>query len=301
MNIKSTMLNFLYYYFKIFGIGPLTVKFIKLSQTNNFQWVLENSKIGFMYNILSSCTLIVFTIIYYSYFHSDKKIKIISLFDMGKPVFTFCIVIILLRFCIKPRELFSVINKFDDINKLRIGSPVIINSVSSIIFISAIQLLKIVYRCWLESPNYHSMVKIGLMMFIDTWKKLVNNSVLMQCSFVLQLIGNHVAFMNGEMMNTLKPSIFASDIDLQRRFDKFMCLHGFLYDLSKKLSNYYSLPMLVCTVYIFTSTIKHSYLFLQYLLSVEDFQGLDLINIFILILPLFWLTANVSSVLNEVC
>lgn len=298
MDFKNRiMLNFLYYYFKIFGNAPISIKFIILNQTNNSRWIFYHSKTGSLYNILLGVLLGIVSIFFY-YYYDKQKDKMLDWFSTTGAVSTIGIVLIPLRFSIEPKDFLAVINKFEIQYLISEPSLVIIRNFQNIIGLSAIQLLKISYGCWADLSSGSSIFKVELSVFIDIWKKTITSSVLMQFSFILQLIEKSIKFMNSGMVDMLK--LNNQNIYLIK-LDKCMDLHSLLYDLSQKLFKYYSLSLFICIVYVFTSTLKHSYLILQYLTIADDFRTFDILQVFILTYPLLCVTRNVSAVFNEVC
>lgn len=145
MDIKNEiMLNFLNYYFKIFGNPPISLKIIRLNDIDKIQWICSNSKVDWLYNSLLGSVLSIISII--RCYHNETKLYFIKLLYVSDVVFTFLIILILMRFRMKPKELNAVTNQLNKINQYVVTKQVVKRHFLKMIFIIAIQVISISCR-----------------------------------------------------------------------------------------------------------------------------------------------------------
>lgn len=300
------MFNFFNYYFKIFGNPPISLKVVRLNGANYPRWVFSHSMIGDLYNIILNFILFVASItIFYC---TNHKTKILSWLKITEIIAGFAVFLILLRFHIQPKDLIPVINQLNNINQYIDVESVVIKTFFNIIFINAFQFLKIsIMNIFYREghSNFFPILRTGFITSTNIFNHLIIRAVFMQCTFMLKLIENCIAFINSEMMNLLDESILEPNniflnTSVLSKIQKYMHLHGLLYDLSQKLSNYYSLTLMLSTIYTFFTTIRVLYYFLEILMVTDTFHVPNILQAFLFILPLFWLTTRVTAVTNEV-
>lgn len=295
------MFSFLFYYFKIFGNGFISFKFIKNDQTNDSHWEFVYSKFGNLYNIILSFFLSAVSIIWYADYVYDYNSKTVSTIDVWKFIHViylismFGIVVVLFSLSIKAKEYISIINKFNFLNQYSNIEPIIKKNFTIVIVALPLKLLQIAYNSrhmlMYGVPTFFAMI----LMFFNFSIFFFLNSVLMHFSFQLQLVKNCLKSINNDLDDMLKRNDFSRDIN------KYIDVYSFLSDLARELSCYYSLPLLASVGIIFMSTLVISYLSLQLLFVGDLFGFAMIIHSYILIYPLFFVTTNVTAILNQVC
>lgn len=269
VNIKTKiMIFYLNCYFRIFGHAPIGLKCFKLNQSSNFRCVFIQSLIGKQYNILLTLLLIILSITHY-YFDaycrdSESKSKLQNLFQTSRLISVLGTVSVILKFSIQLKELHAILNKLCSISEFNV-EPVIMKNFLVIVSTNIIQLLRITFFWWNPySIHYYSFIsEHKIAFFLEIFTKIFIDSVLMQYSLTLQLIESSIEFLNNHMIETLKSSNIAYDINLRIKFEKYSKLHGLLCDTSHELSNYYSLPLLLLIMITFNSVLRNSYWFIQ--------------------------------------
>lgn len=301
-HIDKLVFNFSFYYFKIFGSGPISFKSTNGSRNNNVQWIFNHSKDGILYNIIILTMLLSVRCILLYQSHStgmNKWLNNVIFFSY------FCIVLVLLKFFIERRKFDSIMDKLNFIHQYdkKLVKKAVMKNVFTTMILLTIDLLALSYY----HTKYSSIfVTIGVFLSI-LWVHQILFSVFIQFSFFLDLIENCMKSINNEMINMLKCNnniLYNIQSSTNSRvivkLHQCVNMYSFLCDLSQELSSYYSFPLLMCVTVIFTRLLTFSYVFLQALIIKNSFQQRFLISVSIVICLLFLITKRVTAIQNEV-
>lgn len=308
MDCTNKFFNILYYFFKFFGSATMSYEIINRGRQRNSDLV-NLSKIGQLQNILFSILFISLTIIYDGYIdrNSVDVSKTMKYIHVNFILSSFAIGFTILRPSFKQKEVLSIMKKFIIISQNLILDQLIRKKFYIVTFAVIIQSFRTISLVWRLLSRQALISSIGFLIFLDLYLDCVINSVLLELSFLLQLIENCIQCVNNDMIDERRFNFFSCDTrslknwSLRLKVKKYSDFYRYISNLSQELSDYYSLPVLLLITVVFMITLTFLYMFLQVLMVADSFNESYLLKILILIYPLFWLTVRVTALIKEVC
>lgn len=299
------LVKFFIYYFKIFGIFPLTM--IKKTKTNQHQQLCTSSKQAIIYNVLLTITVTLIIVIRTPLFYFSNnyvRVKFEIGIDLVQDIsLTITCVTTLLMYNIKHEKLVTIVNKFNHVldysasisieitdDEKKISKRLII-----MIFIDIIVMLIIVSTLIPQDLTY-TLYCASLYICV-----MVIRSMFVQYTVALSIIKLFFEKLNHNLWLFSKQSYCSSENQLLQ----LRKLYSFLNDLSQEISKFYSYPMLFASINMFFSLIFPAYyIFKPIVLGENDLSLTSFIHVFsywyFCFHSLGFLSVAVSATVNEV-
>lgn len=299
-NFDVLFAKFVFYFFKIIGLLPISYTNVRLNETRSWNLLFKFSWAGIFYNV----TFIIFLI----YFDINEIYDDLTNNFFGKTeqeIFVFIrisfliranAVLILIVFTFQHSKLISFLNKINELWNLA-EEPYIIPKKRLLSIYGGHFLILFILKVILIY-NVHEFV--GL----HSLNMLIVYSLELQYSLILNRFKNFYELIN-YYFRRLKPS--NSEVEnrnLYFKIDKLMYMNTCLYDLSQKLSDFYSLPTISAISNVYIIRLICAYYHVKYTLTSKDSTfGLNCIlglQFYLSILSLIILVVNVSNTTKQV-
>lgn len=320
---KLTILGFIFV-FRISGLLPFKINFSKTKKNSckKERLIFTRSYFAIIYNILLSASTVV------SYYYSTLKKDDTStsadhkesVFDNTINVFvigigTFIVIFTTSAFCIRQRNAIDLAESLEiTIEKLSNFIGIGFNDdllhlkmiKKFLLVISALWFIKFLSLCAVSRESI-------IFFYCITFHEFVVTMLFHQYSVILKVIRHLFENVNVNLQQLSKESklcrkVISHDFAIEVRSSKFKHLIDVYLSLerfSKELSNYYSLPILLCLAHVFFTFILLLYYIIEKNLIENDFMnwyeafqaGFILINYSI---PIVTLTKSVTNVKVEV-
>lgn len=306
----------IFYFFKLSGTATMSFKTTWIETKNMWQWTFKQSYCGIVYNVLliifiaalySSTSLFAYSI---NYNRKHQFEKVMCVIVDGWAVLT--AIFILVSLCFQQKNAIKLAEK---INKIREFSQSVDGRVSNkryyimtlnlkilskniliLLFLTCISIDKIIFSVYL------CILSICVMII---------NASFMQYSTILELIRHFYEFINKNLrgiseIDTVKSINISCSryIYLQVKLDRLLHMYSLVTELSQDISAFYSQVMMMCSIYVFLSTVFNAYFFVKPVLEqnlvvhIDDF--VSLLYITFQGSSLIVLTIAVDSTIDEV-
>lgn len=305
-----------FFFFKIFGIATVSFKPKWIDQNKKWHWAFTSSVIDILYNVFLIVLLVVMNTIGINYMiktdylgrFKQDKFTIASL----DTLIALSVIFILTIYCTRQKKIFFILNKISILRELFMRT--IKNSVScrnaqfqkiSMLSVGHVIITIIMLPILAKNEIYLAIYTASFNFCI-----FIINIVLIQYSVILKLIKIFFEIINEKLQNVTNIPLWPVDVQsisiikLETKLDHLIQMHCLISELAQEISDFYSLPMLVCTFNIFIDLLVCSYtvikeiIFSNSLLIMNNI--LNIAHIYFNIISLATLTINVTETIQEV-
>lgn len=310
---EKFILKILFYFFKVSGLGTISLKF---QQSNNYHftdWVFSYSKLGFVYNIillllLSGINIFgiksMFKTNYSGRFKQDNLI--VAIFDVVVATSSLLLPVV---FFVKQNKIVSIANKINIVRKLLVaakkGNNIIENkALYKITFLFFVQLvILLVLLIWSLRREFHVMI-YGCAFSLDVF---IVNSLFSQYILILKFLDNSFKIINDNLKIIQKQCIvhhemqLVSESNFQTEIDQLKFTYLQISKLAEEISDFYSLPILSSILNIFINTLVCSYILIKQIIFLNNtFATFNLPNLSFIYLNITSFTSLTIHVTNTV-
>lgn len=307
-------LNFLF--FKMLGIATVKFKLSWIDRNKKWRWTFTCSKFDNLYNIFLIILMIIMNTVgirymiktdYLGRFKQDKFT--IASFDT---LIAFSVIFILTIYCIRQKKILSILNKISILRELSMENME--NSIyyknSSFSKISVLSLGHVLITFLILIMLDKKEIHLAVYAISFNFCIFIIDIVLIQYSIILKLIKHFYQIINENLLYLTKGCVWPLDIQiiyvskLGMKLDHLMQLHHLVTELSQEISEFYSLPMLLCTFNIFIDLLVCSYTVIKELIFSNSMlianNVLNITHIYFNIISFSTLTINVTETIQEV-
>ncbi|NP_001177697.1 gustatory receptor 23 [Nasonia vitripennis] len=263
-NFDEMFLKSLFYFYKIFGVAPMTLDSTKNRPSDvSFAY----SKFGILYNLF----LVILTI--FAFYqcailvHFDVSVGM----DFQRFVntthlifFVFTTLIVLIIFCVRQERAVALANRLSSIYYLNknIKLSAILPSIKGIVSMTFITTIM-----WLVTTPYDDAHLLTYYVAISLYNFVIN-SVFLQYSVLLKLLYHLYRSLNTDLRSLLESLDIAIEMDRHSnneikltsgRLKRLREIHMLLCHLSGDVADFYSLPIFFCITNAFFVLIIYSY------------------------------------------
>lgn len=299
---------------KLFGMSPFSYKITQIDQISNKTLV---SVIGFLYNVFYLGLLILMNYLgirtmfeggYEKFYLKNWAFSFILDLILSSSVTLISIIMCALQK--RTRSISNNMRKICEISMMINQSPGSSENIYLLNFILmcfASLVMRIMTTVLTENDIKIDNIIYDLAVSFDV---LLVSYVLLQYSVILDLIKHYFKFLNDNLCQILRQTIWARktesihETNLISKFNQLMLLHDLLSRVSKKLSSYYSLSVLLCAFNIFAMTLLSVFIASSELLILN--QPLVIHNFFdlyysgMMVLSLIILSISVTNTEQKV-
>lgn len=286
--------KFVFFFFKLLGLAPVSYDHVWSDAKKSWILVFKTSKVGIIYNAALVCCLtpldIRNAILVSEQDVSLKGYKDTLIFTLYGFLFSFGNVFTLIVFIFQHAKIVSIANKISELRELILENNTTKHEFFSFLFLN---FLLSFYVVILASFFLKEIDKIdALALYLNVF---VNFFLFIQYIYILKLIKSLFESIN----NTLNNQLLKND-----ELNKLMHSYSFLCDVSQKISNFYSLPLIWSISNIFYLLLWTTYSVIQSLYisnHTADFLiFLDLNYIYSCILLMSAFVINVTETIKKV-
>lgn len=309
---KDTVLYSIFYCFKLTGIATMKIQYHKstwIYKTQKPKWSFVSSKIIILYNICLICSLIGMH--YFTYEDTlksgfggrfDKDKVVIAIFDS---LIVLTAVIIMGFYTLMQKKFVVIANKIHktkDSNDL----PICVKKqYLTLCFGNIFLYFFITISFALNQESFHVIYTIAFRTCI-----FIINSFLIQYSMMIKLVQSFFEFINKNLLE-LSDKYFEhkriktiENSNLKSELDYLMRLYPVISNLSREISNFYSLPVLWSLLAIFVDVLMCLYHLIKTLIISNDILTAlnlhDLSHVSYHFILVSVLTDSVNSTIEEV-
>lgn len=255
--LKAIILNnIIFYFFKLSGIATMSIDSKQSYETKNLKWSFVSSRASVLYNI---CLIFLLIAMHVTSYEGSKKTgfggrfgqdkSVIGIFDS---IIMLGAVLILGTFCVKQKEAVIIANEMSKIaNSKEIHACFQNNYLTWFCFGNILMFFKpnaVTVKPRVSDIIYTIVFRSSIFIII---------SLLIQYSIIIKLIHNFCCCFNKNFLQFLSrssnfyviKSIYKANLNSE--LDNFMHSYLVISKLSRKISDFYSLPMLGSLLAIF--------------------------------------------------
>lgn len=273
-------MKFFYLYFKVFGLATMNVELNKNYKIK--KWIFTYSRLGNVYNIALICFLSVLKFfcirLMFEFYDVSGGNQFDKIIDLARLVISVVgSIIILFKFCICQETAIRIVNRIiafqeycsvSDFKQFYRNKDVLINILEIFIVNASIWIVMI-----FSSKMYRD--KKSMTFYTATFScDLIINYTIIQYSILLKLISEFFHSVNSYLTYYLKNvsiynKMYVINDFVPKKLDHFIDIHNMhlrLCEISKELSDYYSLPMILCLSHVFVSVLLYGFFVLKSIL-----------------------------------
>ena len=280
----NTSLKFLMFFFQINGV--LTVKFD--GDLQNWRFICSKKKTIIVISVLNLFHFAWFVkslLYFYSEFYAYKDLRLFDkVFNIAIDIF-YIILTLFLRIMLPfhRQEVADICNK---IKRIR-GFSILHNDLSGRVFkksmFRSLSIFSIAFLLWISGDAiycYQHKEVFFLYTFSFILCRIAIHSVVLQYIFLILYMKEEFKFINLFLMKMKNYELSTSNVNFWFAIDvnklQTVCdLHSKLYELSRLVSQFFSLPIFLCIFQMLTSLINFSYIIVSPLVfstRVFDFK-----------------------------
>lgn len=255
-------IKIIYYFYKIIGLMVVNVE-IELDKEqvdSSFKFSVK----GILYNVFVFFCLCIQNLVSLNDFKNlDFYVSLENFFQKFQTVFTlFTCFVILTTFCFQQKKFIEVANELKNIkNSLTIINPERSKHVSMLSTMKIVYFFIVCMWCVLIVTSYMGSRPL-IYIFIHS-ANLIINWMIVQYSSVIILVYHLFESINLQFKKTFVCSISSRDDEISSiklkefLFFQYRRLYLSLCAVTNRISDYYSLPMLFCLMYIFITSLLY--------------------------------------------
>lgn len=228
-----------------------------------------SSKLAMFYNGILACLTIYPSYITIRYLTSSEYMKNIELekvIDEAQSAFAMITsTFIIVSACVRQKSVVILANKLSDIYRLVVDLAIDVDDTNTIIScVKKIVLVNLVTTIiWIASSPPEDYQNVSYFIFMIFYN-IVIHAMLLQYSLVLKLLHQLYRSLNADLSSLLNgsSSISTDNNDVQlmsKRLKHLRQIHVTLCRISQDVSDFYSLPMLLCVTHVFLTMIIYCY------------------------------------------
>ncbi|XP_014211420.1 uncharacterized protein LOC106641499 [Copidosoma floridanum] len=305
------------YLFKLSGVATVNCKIEATSDNKNIKhWKFTTSTYSIIYNTFLICTIVALSSII---FHQELKLnlkldhfKVTVLYMTEHVRFALASIITLLIYSFNQKKIIKVLSSANDIRYLANAMNEPNGEILSVKNATTLFLIYALFCCLIFTTwPFRSAAQICYLVREFVCYS-INCSLLIQYSIILLLLRQYFQFVNNSLSDMveearLKVTIArkgSNTMEAKKKLSDLRLLHSSLRQVSREVSSFYSLPMLLNSINIFFIVIFNIFYALEVsILTKYDSAVYDIIysvlHVILYVILLIVLTTNVSNTMSE--
>lgn len=306
-------IKLVFYYFKIFGLATINFNFYPKNINKKYSLKVSTSKFHVIPNVLFLMLLILLLCIHFiklqsllQYLRENKNILIFTIVLLKDMSAIFVTLLTMAKYLCQRIKIVAIVKSIIEIKKLSdifkssiINYKFMINILLTLLFNIVYIIFTIVRSVTLKNNYFYALYKIGLLL------NAITDLLVIQYIILLNIIKKYTSLINIELNKNT--NVISGVYSLKKNSSKLLLLREIyllLKKSSKKLSDFYSLPILFYIIsFIFFTTTNFFYITYNIFVSKKNLNWDDLHNLISSLLSFITLrkmTVLVSSITVEV-
>lgn len=283
---------------KILTLAPIDLKILWSKNNGTWRYFFANSKVGFLYNILLICVVIIMNItatkLYYNKRRQSNALSAMTTVIIDIFVSTNVTLILISLTCQRSR-LSNFINRINQAKELALTIDKNLYEIKNTFLIDVTLIFLFNYVTFVIVMILYKNEEIVIILeyFMTLLNTLIASSTLLQYCCLIKILRKWLTFINDNLMKIFKESNGILEIKeeerayIENKFDELIKFYDLTHHVSQKISSLYSFPIFFSVSVNFLSTTYGVYFIIKdVILSRTGFKTADLIDLMVLFLNL---------------
>lgn len=296
--------KFIFYFFKAFGIATIDYDHVWDSEKKSWTLVFKTSRIGVIYNVACICLWIPININCIIFFYNNKILserhQVVLLYTVAGSFFCVSLVFLLFVFIFQQTKLACFANKIFSLRNMTAHNYPPNKRFFSFFFVNYLITFTLFIAVFFYKKNVPILCSVGLYVSVNEVFFL-----LIQYTLILKMIKGFFQSINNDLNKLLlkEPICIIGKFNPDSiKIDKLMRFYSCLYDLSRDISSFYSLPMFwaVFNIFVILLTAIHLVIVEKIFVTNNNLREIALICLVVVYLSIISFSTLVVLVTNTI-